>query len=81
MNLTKLLTKSVHQLTFPSRCLFRCKSKSSVGLLGVPFDKGQGKSGVALGPDAIRNGGLVKELLEFNGSYHPILKVLDILKF
>lgn len=33
-----------------------------VGIIGVPFEKGQSKAGVAKGPEAIRNAGLVAEL-------------------
>ncbi|XP_043283804.1 arginase-1 isoform X2 [Venturia canescens] len=33
-----------------------------VGIIGVPFEKGQRKQGVGDGPDAIRAAGLVKEL-------------------
>lgn len=33
-----------------------------VGIIGVPFDKGQPRSGTAEGPKAIRNGGLIEQL-------------------
>ncbi|EZA51566.1 hypothetical protein DMN91_011895 [Ooceraea biroi] len=33
-----------------------------VGIIGVPFDKGQKKQGVARGPEAIRAAGLIQEL-------------------
>ncbi|XP_066603083.1 arginase, hepatic isoform X2 [Prorops nasuta] len=33
-----------------------------VGVIGVPFEKGQKKKGVAQGPKAIRSAGLIKEL-------------------
>lgn len=36
----------------------------SVGILGVPFDKGQSKKGVGNGPAAIRNLGLIQRLEE-----------------
>lgn len=36
----------------------------SVGILGVPFDKGQSQKGVGNGPAAIRNLGLIQRLKE-----------------
>lgn len=39
---------------------------TKVGIVGVPFKKGQRLSGVELGPDCIRKGGLVEEIKEFN---------------
>ncbi|XP_069686903.1 arginase, hepatic [Periplaneta americana] len=38
------------------------KNHSKVGILGVPFEKGQLKSGVGSGPEAFRNMGLIKNL-------------------
>lgn len=35
-----------------------------VGIVGVPFEKGQKKYGVSVGPAALRSAGLIKELLE-----------------
>lgn len=37
------------------------------GIIGVPFAKGQRKSGVDCGPEAIRNGGLISNLKEIAG--------------
>lgn len=37
-----------------------------VGIVGVPFNKGQRLCGVSLGPEAIRKGGLVEEIKTFN---------------
>lgn len=37
-----------------------------VGIVGVPFSKGQRLSGVASGPHVIRKGGLIEEINEFN---------------
>ena len=39
-----------------------------VGILGVPFDKGQAKEGVGNGPAVIRNMGLLDQLTEI-GKY------------
>lgn len=38
------------------------RNYSKVGIIGVPFEKGQQKEGVALGPKVIREAGLIKEL-------------------
>ncbi|XP_033207415.1 arginase, hepatic [Belonocnema kinseyi] len=38
------------------------RNYGKVGIIGVPFEKGQNKEGVAEGPDVIRAAGLVKEL-------------------
>ncbi|XP_072393389.1 arginase, hepatic [Diabrotica undecimpunctata] len=57
-----------------TECVFakRQYSTKKIGILGVPFGKGQPKKGVTNGPDAIRNGGLVEQLSEF---YHkPLIK-------
>lgn len=37
-----------------------------MGIVGVPFDKGQRLSGVSLGPGVIRKGGLIEDISEFN---------------
>lgn len=43
------------------RCL-HSEREIKIGILGVPFDKGQPMVGVANGPDAIRKEGLVEQL-------------------
>ncbi|KAJ8958828.1 hypothetical protein NQ318_019590 [Aromia moschata] len=47
--------------------------ETKIGILGVPFDKGQPKVGVANGPDAIRNAGLVDQL----ASIHKKINIKD----
>lgn len=51
-------------------CLSRCFSTknqfSKVGIIGVPFSKGQKRSGVAHGPKFIRDAGLLSEIKDFN---------------
>lgn len=43
-------------------------SVSNIGVIGVPFDRGQKiNSEFHGGPKAIREGGLLKELATFNG--------------
>lgn len=42
-----------------------------IGIIGVPFDKGQTKNGVSYGPDAIRNGQLLDRL-------HAISSSIDV---
>lgn len=37
-----------------------------IGIIGVPFGKGQRRSGADLGPKAIRDAGLIQEILDFN---------------
>ncbi|XP_034947567.1 arginase, hepatic [Chelonus insularis] len=41
---------------------FSTKKNRKVGIIGVPFEKGQKKHGVERGPDAIRRAGLLEEL-------------------
>lgn len=48
---------------------FVCKEK--IGIVGVPFDKGQPLFGVSLGPDAIRAGGL-------NDRISHVCKLIDL---
>lgn len=52
--LARYMTTSVH------------RSMTRAGIVGVPFNKGQPLGGVALGPQAIRDGGLVKDIKGFN---------------
>lgn len=40
----------------------RCISSQSIGIIGVPFDKGAGKKGVNEGPKALRDAGLIDEI-------------------
>lgn len=47
---------------FPKYITTRCKSSQSVGIIGVPFDKGAGKRGVNEGPKALREAGLIDEI-------------------
>lgn len=37
-----------------------------IGIIGVPFSKGQRRNGVHLGPKAIREAGLIQQIQEFN---------------
>lgn len=39
---------------------------NKIGIIGVPFGKGQRRNGVHLGPKAIRDAGLVQEIINFN---------------
>jgi arginase len=43
---------------------------SDYGIVGVPFDKGQRKSGVGLGPTFLRNAGLIEHLQEISPSHN-----------
>lgn len=56
--------KSVANLLQLSRKYIQSSNVISdrIGIIGVPFDKGQTKKGVAYGPDAIREGNLLKHL-------------------
>lgn len=49
-------------------CFNRCFSTklNKVGIVGVPFSKGQRRSGVSHGPKAIRNAGLISEVKGYN---------------
>lgn len=51
------------------RC-FQTNPELKVGILGVPFDMGQTKPGVANGPAAIRRLGLFERLEEIEGKLH-----------
>lgn len=49
------------------------------GIIGVPFAKGQRRTGVDLGPSAIRSGGLISNLKEIAGTEkYSILGFLGI---
>lgn len=56
----KKVFKSKSIGTVVKRCLHL--KETNVGVLGVPFDKGQNKPGTSKGPEALRNGGLVEKL-------------------
>ncbi|KAJ8981226.1 hypothetical protein NQ317_004170 [Molorchus minor] len=47
--------------------------ETKIGVLGVPFDKGQPRVGVANGPDAIRKAGLIEQL----ASIHRKVNIKD----
>lgn len=49
-NHLKLLVRHVHQ------------ASSQIGIIGVPFEEGQPKVGVAHAPDVIRKYGLIEQL-------------------
>lgn len=55
-----------------SSCRFSTVSfANKVGIIGVPFDKGQrinSSNSKNLGPKAIRDGGLISEIKLFNGN-------------
>lgn len=55
-----------------SLCRFSTVSfKNKVGIVGVPFDKGQrinSSNSKNFGPKAIRDGGLISEIRLFNGT-------------
>lgn len=42
--------------------LIQKKYSTKIGIVGVPFEEGQGKIGVANGPDAIRKANLVENI-------------------
>lgn len=56
----------IKRIVLPQISGLRGIATQKVGLLGVPFHKGAKRSGVHLGPKAIRDGGLIEEILEFN---------------
>lgn len=45
--------------------VFVRKYSNRVGILGMPFGKGQKKSGVARGPECLRNAGLIEKIKTF----------------
>ncbi|CAH1117718.1 unnamed protein product [Phaedon cochleariae] len=55
-----MLRKSVVNLRFVKRYFH--SNETRIGVLGVPFEEGQPKVGVANGPDAIRKAGLIEQL-------------------
>lgn len=57
--LQKICRSNCLQKVF-KRCLH--VKETNVGIVGIPCEKGQKKSGVALGPQALRDGGLIEEL-------------------
>lgn len=59
------MASKLASITF-SRLFSSNPSLTKVGIIGVPFNKGQKLNGVAYGPNAIRNGGLIENIKEFN---------------
>lgn len=43
-------------------------NRGQIGVLGVPFEKGQKKSGVSLGPRVLREAGLLQKLKNISKS-------------
>ncbi|NP_001040105.1 arginase [Bombyx mori] len=60
MNLVKILVRKMSQNTI-------LKPLNRVGVIGVPFEKGQKKYGVSIAPAAVRAAGLIDELKEIDG--------------
>ena len=48
------------------RCIHYDFSPTRIGILGVPFDKGQQKFGVAQGPKYLRDAGLIQKLQDLS---------------
>lgn len=65
-----MFSKSVNRLLRPLsnsvRGMATTIDTSKIGIIGVPFSKGQRRSGVHLGPQAIRDGNLIQEIQDFN---------------
>lgn len=55
-------------------CVFSVRKLhlNPIGIVGVPFAKGQTKGGVAVGPKAIRDAGLVKKISEIRKVFSKI---------
>lgn len=75
-----MFSKTLHALRqvtvaipLPLRGLATNANTQKVGIIGVPFSKGAKVSGVQLGPKAIRDAGLVKEINDF----HPDVDIKD----
>ena len=49
------------------------KPKINIGVLDVPFDKGQQKRGVNKGPQFLRDAGLIESLKDLRKNYHHFL--------
>lgn len=47
-----------------------------VGIIGVPFEKGQKKYGVSVAPAAMRSSGLIEHLQEIGTFLHIYLSIL-----
>lgn len=57
MNFVKIFVRKMSQNTI-------LKPLNRVGVIGVPFEKGQKKYGVSIAPAAVRAAGLIDELKE-----------------
>lgn len=55
MNLVRVFLRNMSQQT-------KCQPLKRVGLIGVPFEKGQKKYGVSIAPAALRSAGLIERL-------------------
>lgn len=62
-----MLRKTVQTLSRSFHSAKLIRDHNRFGIIGVPFAKGQRKSGVDLGPSAIRSGGLISNLKEIAG--------------
>ncbi|XP_058820906.1 arginase, hepatic-like [Topomyia yanbarensis] len=65
---TSNLPSSVMARYCSSKSLEKCKkiNYEKIGIVGVPFEKGQRKQGVGLGPKAIREAGLIDSIQEIS---------------
>lgn len=48
---------------------------NSVGIVGVPFSKGQRKPGTDEGPDVLRDGGLLHDFKQFRKYYNKFVSM------
>lgn len=55
----------------------RWEPLKKVGIIGVPFEKGQKKYGVSIAPAAIRDAGLIEELQEIGMRYSHFLLLVS----
>lgn len=61
------LRRALHQIQ-RQPCADVRRQLQKIGLLGVPFSRGQKKFGVECGPKAIREGGLLQEITDISGN-------------
>lgn len=62
MNYLKVLVRSMSQMK-------NWEPLKKVGIIGVPFEKGQKKYGVSVAPAAMRSSGLIEQLEEIGNNY------------
>lgn len=67
-------TRQLASARFVGRCFSAASEQTRLGIIGVPFAKGQSKQGVELAPDLLRQSNLRQVLQSSDGESEQLKK-------